>query len=149
MRTIVAVIGVVLVLSGCGHVERSVTKGQVADTLNDLSDRKHLKFRGIGAAPTESKDLTQRRAMSRNAALVNGRLQVLAYLKGVTISGGITVAQAMEIGGEIREQADQLVRGAEEETAEYTSDDGCVVTLRIRRADVDKLAEGEGASGRR
>ena len=142
---IVGVAVVVGMLSACHAARSSLSGGVVRDTWGQVSDKNTIRVRGIGAAPEGVKDLTRRRGRARNAALVAGRYEMLALLKGVMVRGGVNVGGLMEKDSHIREVADRIISGAEEVATEWAKDDGCVVTLEIDRVKVEKMLADTGA----
>ncbi|MBI4707322.1 MAG: hypothetical protein HY761_05300 [Candidatus Omnitrophica bacterium] len=74
---------------------------------------------------------TQRLATSRSAAIVQAQYEMLTIIKGVTLTGGITVAKAMETDSLLSSKIDAEVKGAEIVKTEWTADDGCVVSLKL------------------
>lgn len=119
-------------LAGCSGSKDYVKKGEIKQTLEQESEtKKYFESVGIGAAdPTLTND-TQRRATSRNAAIVQAQYEMLSMLKGVQVAGGITVEKAMETDSRLETQIKEVIKGAEIIKSEWTKDDGCVVTLRL------------------
>lgn len=128
-----------LVASGCTHVPRATQGGRLADMWGAISTKDYIRTRGVGAAPADAKGQTRRRAASRNAALLMARYELLATVRGVKISGGVTIAQLAERDSLIRELANDMVKGGEEVLTEFMADDGAVVTLELRRTTVEHL----------
>ena len=135
-----AVLCVCLVVSGCDE-RKSVIKGRIKDAWGQISDKDYVRVRGIGAIPRGTVGFTNRRGLSRNAALVAARYEMLAVIKGIKVTGGLTVGKLMQKDSQIREVADRIIHGAEEVKAEWAEDDGCIVTLELKRADIEKLVE--------
>lgn len=128
-----------IMVSGCASVPRATDGGRVLDIWSKVSTRDFIRVRGIGATNPTARGLTARRGASRSAALVAARYQLLSVIKGVKLEGGVTVAQLMERDSLVREIADEVVAGGDEVKTEWTSDDGCVVTLELRRSKVERL----------
>ncbi|MCM2303080.1 MAG: hypothetical protein NDJ72_00135 [Elusimicrobia bacterium] len=126
-------------VSGCGGVNRSLAKGEVADVWSKVSDKETVRVRGIGAVAQDAGGTTQRRGLSRNAALVAARYEALALIKGVTVRGGLTVGKLMEKDSHIQEVANRIINGFEEVQTEWAKDDGCVVLLELPRSKLEKL----------
>ncbi len=128
-----------VLLSGCASVPRATSGGKVLDLWGQVSNKAYIRVRGIGATKPTAVGLTARRGASRDAALVAARYQLLSVIKGVKLEGGITMAQLMEKDSLIREIADEVVSGGDEVKTEWLADDGCVVTLELRRSKVERL----------
>lgn len=130
-----------LSISGCTHVPRATQHGRVLDIWSGISTKDVIRVRGIGEVSPKAKGQTARRASSRNAALVGARYQLLSMIKGVKLEGGVTVAQLIEQDSLIREIANDVVQGGEEVLVEWLSDDAAVVTLELKRSNVDRLIQ--------
>ncbi len=140
MKTMTAVMLLaVLALSGCGGNERALSKGSIRDTWESQSDKTFIRVRGIGVAPDWATGDTKRKGLAHNAALVSARYELLAVVKGLKIGGGLTIGQLSQTDGVIKETADRIMAGAEEETAEFTVDGGCVVLMRLERSKVESI----------
>ncbi len=129
-----------LVLSGCGG-KAYVKEGEIQKTITQQAESsKYFEALGIGAADATLANTTQRRATSRDAAIVQAQYEMLSYVKGVQLEGGITVEKAMETDSKIETYLKEVIKGAEIVKSEWTNDDGCVVTLRLEK----KKLEGAG-----
>lgn len=146
----VLAVAVLLLTTGCREEKKALTKGQVKDLWSQVSDKDFIRVRGIGVAPEASRGETRRKGLARNAALVSARYELLQIIKGLKVTGGLTIGQLSQTDGEIKEAADRIMAGAEEEQTEFTSDGGCVVLLRLDRSKVEdivaKTADFEAAA---
>ena len=125
----------VITLSGCGTVANQVKNGRIPNTINQEADRgKYFESIGIGAADPAIPTETQRKALSRDAAIVKAQYEMLTLIEGVKLTGGITVKKAMESDSNIKTEVDAIIKGAEVVKSEFTSDNGCVVTLRLSKS---------------
>jgi hypothetical protein len=119
--------------TGCGG-GGIVKKGKVVDTIEqDSIKRKYFEAIGIAAADPKLPTATQRRALSRDAAIIKAHNELLTMIKGAQLESGQTVE--MSIMGEQRmvETLSHMVKGAEIIKTEFTNDDGAVVTIRLPR----------------
>lgn len=128
-----------VLLGGCASVPRATHGGQLSMIWGSISTKDFLRVRGIGVAKPGAAGSTARRGASRNAALVAARYQLLSVVKGVKLEGGVTVSQLMEKDSLIREIANEVVSGGDEVKTEWLADDGCVVTLELKRSKVEHL----------
>ena len=120
------------VLSACSHNESFVKGGEVKKTIDqDSVQSKYLETIGIGAADSTLTNTTQRRATSRDAAIVQAQYEMLSIVKGIQLEGGITVQKAMETDSKLETTVKDTIRGAQIVKNEWTNDDGCVVTLHL------------------
>jgi hypothetical protein len=127
-------------LFGCSRNKTYVKNGEIDKTINQQAESSHyIEALGIGAADSTLTNTTQRRATSRDAAIVQAQYEMLSYVKGVQLEGGITVEKAMETDSKLESYIKEVIKGAEIVKNEWTNDDGCVVTLRL---DKKKLVDG-------
>ncbi|OGR93354.1 MAG: hypothetical protein A2992_06105 [Elusimicrobia bacterium RIFCSPLOWO2_01_FULL_59_12] len=123
-----------LFLAGCGDNRSYVKGGEIRKTIEqDAVKSKYIETIGIGAADSTLNNNTQRRATSRDAAIVQAQYEMLSIVKGIEVEGGITVQKALETDSRLETKIKETIRGAEVVKTEWTSDDGCVVTLRLDR----------------
>jgi hypothetical protein len=119
-------------LSGCGSNNQFVKNGELERTIVQQQDQKrYIETMGIGAADSSLNNSTQRRATSRDAAIVQAQYEMLSIIRGIELEGGITVQKAMETDSKIESYVKDTIKGAEVVRNEWTKDDGCVVTLRL------------------
>jgi len=135
MKKLIFVAVVAVIAAGCGS---SPDKGTVANTgeierewVEEGITKNYVFARGLGAADQTLENKTQRMATSRNASIVNAQYNMLAFLKGVNLEGGITVEKAIETDSVLATKIDAVIKGAQVVRTEWTSDDGCVVVLRL------------------
>ncbi len=134
----------VAALAACAGPASRLKDGRVEGTIDQNPERgSYYEAIGIGAADPALATDTQRKAVARDAAVVKAQHELLSMLKGVGLSGSITVAQAMEQDSEITARLDETIRGARIVKSEFTSDDGCVVTLRLAKRDFARLMAEE------
>lgn len=125
-------------MAACG--KNYVKGGKVQDTLAQDPDKgKFIEALGIGAADPALPTATQRRALSRDAAIVKSQYEMLSMVKGVEIEGGITVSRAMETDSTLEARLKESIRGAEIVKTEFTKDDGAVVTLRVPKKRLESM----------
>jgi len=135
MKKLIFVAMVAVIAAGCGS---SPDKGTVASTgeierewVEEGITKNYVFARGIGAADQTLENKTQRMATSRNASIVNGQYNMLSFLKGVNLEGGITVEKAIETDSVLATKIDSVIKGAQVVRTEWTADDGCVIVLRL------------------
>lgn len=128
------------VLSGCSGVPDRVHKGQVDTVINQQPDTpRYLVTIGIGGSDPSLTSDTQRKALARDAAIVKAQYEMLSMIKGVTLKGGITVERAIETDSQLEASLFAAIRGAEVVKSEFTSDNGCVVTLRMPKSRLERM----------
>ena len=130
-------------VTGCAHNAQSRVKdGEIAKTIDlEQNKKNYIEVVGIGGADASLTNSTQRKATSRNAAVVDAQYRLLSMVKGLRVTGGITVEKAIETDSKLQTIIDAELKGAEEVKYEWTSDDGCLVTMRI---DKNRLAKMMG-----
>lgn len=125
-------VAAVSLLVGCGGNKSYVKKGEIDRTLEqEAVQKKYLEAIGIGAADSTLTNSTQRRATSRNAAIVAAQYEMLSMIKGIDLEGGIRVERAVETDSVLQTKISAAIKGAEIIKSEWTNDDGCLVTLRL------------------
>ncbi len=135
-----AAAGTLLALTACSGVQSRVKNGEVENVINQMPDRSgYLEAIGIGASDPTLATETQRRALARDAAIVKAQYELLSMAKGVELDGGVTVKQALESDSRLQAKLDEVIRGAEILKSEFTSDNGCVVTMRLPKSRLKKL----------
>jgi len=127
-------------LAGCGPKNNTyVKKGEISQTINQDEEKKHyIETIGIGAADSTLTNSTQRKATSRDAAIVQAQYEMLSIIKGLELEGGITVQKAMETDSQIETNMKATIKGADIVKTEWTNDDGCVVTLRLNKKHLEE-----------
>ena len=90
-----------------------------------------------GAADSSLENSTQRKATSRNAAIVAAQYEMLSYVKGIELEGGIRVERAIETDSVLQTKIDASIKRSEIIKTEWTNDDGCVVTIRLSRKQLE------------
>lgn len=110
-------------VSSSGEIEREWVEEGVT--------KNYIFARGIGAADQTLENKTQKMATSRNAAIVNGQYNMLSFVKGVNLEGGITIEKAIETDSVLATKIDAVIKGAQVVRSEWANDDGCVIVLRL------------------
>jgi hypothetical protein len=137
MKKALAILVFTVAAWGCSSAPNKGTvsdKGDIEREWVEEGVTKNFVFaRGIGAADQTLENKTQRMATSRNASIVNAQYNMLAFVKGVNLEGGITVEKAIETDSVLATKLDAVIKGAQVVRSEWTSDDGCVVVLRLSK----------------
>ena len=128
-------------LAGCeGGVPSRVHKGQVDAVLDQSpTEGDFLVAIGLGGSDPKLQSDTQRKALARDAAIVKAQYEMLSMIKGVTLKGGVRVVDALESDSQLDAQILDAIRGAEIVKSEFTSDNGCVVTLRLPKERLERM----------
>ncbi|MBI4376184.1 MAG: hypothetical protein HY549_07000 [Elusimicrobia bacterium] len=136
------VFGASLLLAGlgCGGVRSRVHEGSVDRVIDQKPVRSaYFEAIGIGASDPALPTETQRKALARDAAIVKAQYEMLSMIKGVALEGGIRVERAIETDSALETRIKEIIQGAEVLKSEFTSDNGCVVTLRLPKSRVESL----------
>ncbi|MBI4051617.1 MAG: hypothetical protein HY400_03840, partial [Elusimicrobia bacterium] len=107
----------------------------------------YIEAIGIGGADPSVTNSTQRRSLSRDAAIVKAQYEILSMIKGLQLTGGITVERAIETDSNLRTSLDAEIKGAEIMKNEWTNDDGCLVTLRLYKKRLNEILGGKLMNG--
>ncbi len=135
MRKITVLIIALFCLGACGsHLKTAVKDGKIAPKFNDtLVDGEYLWVRGFGAAnPSHTSD-SQRRILSREAAIANAYQRATEVLYGANMESDIEIVDAVSQGSSIHTSAQGLLSHMELISTEYLDDGGCSVIMRISR----------------
>ena len=140
MRKLVLLAAAGVFLAACGAKKEYVKKGEINRTLEqEAVQKEYIEAVGIGAADAALTNKTQRMATARNAAIVAAQYEMLSMIKGVELEGGIRVEKAMETDSVLQTKIDEAIKGAEIVKSEFTSDDGCLVTLRLLKKRLQEM----------
>ena len=135
MRLAVLVVLTASLMTGCGAVQSRVQKGVVQTVIDQNPNRRaYIEAIGIGASDPELKSDTQRKSLARDAAIVKAQYEMLSMVKGVELDGGYTVERAIEEDSSLESRLQETIKGAEILKSEFTSDNGCVVTMRLPKS---------------
>ena len=127
-------------LVGCGGVPSKVGReGEIKNTIEMQRNSDYIDAIGIGAADTAIINTTQRRSLSREAAIVRAQHEMLSIIKGIQVAGDVIVEQAITTNSRLKTEIDIVIKGAEIVKSEWTADDGCIATLRLERKRLDKI----------
>jgi len=136
--SIIMIFAIVTIISGCGSGSKYLEDGKVKNTIDQTNELdRYIIAIGLGAPSKDVTETIQRKATSRNAAIVAAQYDLVGRIKGVKIEGGVTIQKAMETDSKISAVVNDSIMGAETTKTEWTADDGCVVTMRV---DKEKLA---------
>ncbi|NNN04410.1 MAG: hypothetical protein HKL90_00780 [Elusimicrobia bacterium] len=123
---------IILLLSACSGPRARLVGGRIPDVLDERPEASaYFEAVGIGASDPALPTETQRRALARDAAIVQAQYELLSMIKGVELDGGYKISRAIEVDSTLETKVNAAVRGAEVLKSEFTSDGGCVVTLRL------------------
>ncbi len=124
-----------IILTGCagGKAVSKVKKGELLKTMDtpEVETSRYIEFDGIGAADQTIQNISQKRSLSEAAGRKIAEEKLLSYLKGQRIDASTTVEQAITTDQKIRGVVDNTIRGVAIVKREWTSDDGCMVTIRL------------------
>ena len=124
----------------CGKTMKSAVKeGKITPTFNDtLLDSDYLWVRGFGAANPAHKSDSQRRILSREAAIAHAYQRATEVLYGANLESHVQIVDAVSVGSTIDTSANGVLKRMELIKTEYLEDDGCAVIMRISRNDLQK-----------
>ena len=120
----------------CAHpMKTAVKEGKIAPSFNDtLLEDDYLWVRGFGAAnPAHTSD-SQRRILSREAAIAHAYQRATEVLYGANLDSHVQIVDAVSVGSTIDSSAQGVMRRMELVSTEYLDDGGCAVIMRIDRA---------------
>ncbi len=124
-------------LSACGGLSSAVKDGAIAPAFNDtLVDDQYLWVRGFGAANPNHKTDSQRRILSREAAIAHAYQRATEVIYGANLESNVQIVDAVSEGSTIHTSATGVLNQMELVSTEYLEDGGCSVVMRISK---DKL----------
>ena len=135
MRKLLALCACVCCLCACaGGLKTAVKDGAIAPSFNDtLLTGDYLWVRGFGAAnPAHTSD-SQRRIMSREAAIAHAYQRATEVLYGSHLEAQVQVVDALSTGSTIESSSEGIVKQMELISTEYLQDGGCAVVMRLAR----------------
>lgn len=135
MKKLLVLCAFVCCLCACtGGLKTAVKDGAIAPSFNDtLLTGDFLWVRGFGAAnPAHTSD-SQRRIMSREAAIAHAYQRATEVLYGTNLEAHIQVVDAVSTGSTIESSSEGLVKQMELVSTEYLEDGGCAVVMRLSR----------------
>lgn len=125
-------------LAACGGgLNSAVKKGEMAPSFADtLVDGKYLWVRGFGAVNPAHTTVSQKRIMSREAAIAHGYQRAAEYIYGAGVMTDVNVKDAVAQDSTINTKVSGLVKAMEIYDTQYMNDDGAAVIMRL---DLKKL----------
>ena len=143
MKKLILLLIVLCGIVACGtHLKSAVKNGQIAPQFNDtLIDGEYLWVRGFGAANPNHKSDSQRRILSREAAIANAYQRATEVLYGTQLQSNIEIVDAVSEGSTIHSSANGLLNQMELISTEYLEDGGCSVIMRISRAQLKEAGQ--------
>lgn len=136
MKKIILLTVCALALAACTPALKTAVKdGAIAPKFNDtLVDADYLWVRGFGAANPKHTTDSQRRIMSREAAIAHAYQRAIEVLYGANLEANVEVVDAVSSGSTISSSANGVINGMELISTEYLDDGGCAVIMRLDRA---------------
>lgn len=134
-KTLFAVCCAACLCACAGGLKTAVKDGAIAPSFNDtLVDADYLWVRGFGAANPNHKTDSQRRIMSREAAVAHAYQRAAEVLYGANLEANVEVVDAVSYGSTISSNTQGVINGMELISTEYLDDGGCTVIMRLDRA---------------
>ena len=120
-------------------LKTAVKQGAIAPSFNDtLLTSDYLWVRGFGAPnPAHSTD-SQRRIMSREAAIAHAYQRATEVLYGANLESHVQVIDAVSTGSSVDTCAQGIIQHMELVSTEYMNDGGCAVIMRLSREQLKK-----------
>ncbi len=137
MKRIVFFFVSILFLAACGGLNSAVKDGAIAPAFNDtLLDDQYLWVRGFGAPNPNHKTDSQKRILSREAAIAHAYQRATEVIYGANLESNIQIVDAISEGSTIHTSSSGVLNHMELVSTEYLEDGGCTVIMRISK---DKL----------
>ena len=124
----------ILTVASGKTMKSAVKEGKIAPTFNDtLLDSDYLWIRGFGAANPNHQTDSQRRILSREAAIAHAYQRATEVLYGANLESHVQIVDAVSAGSTIDTSASGILKRMELVETEYLDDGGCAVIMRISR----------------
>lgn len=138
MKKLTLLLAGLLCLGACsGTLKTAVKDGAIAPRFNDtLTDGEYLWVRGFGAANPNHKTDSQRRILSREAAIAHAYQRAAEVIYGADLESNVQIVDAVSEGSSIHTASSGVLHNMELVSTEYLEDGGCTVIMRIAK---DKL----------
>lgn len=122
-----------LLLCACASgLKTAVKDGAIAPSFADtLVDSHYLWVRGFGAANPNHTSDSQRRIMSREAAIAHAYQRAMEFLYGSNLEANVQVVDAVSAGSSIESSSNGVINQMELISTEYLDDGGCAVIMRL------------------
>ncbi len=140
MKKIMVLLAVIFTLGACtSSLKTAVKQGTIAPAFNDtLLSSDYLWVRGFGAPnPAHTTD-SQRRIMSREAAIAHAYQRASEVLYGANLESNVQVVDAVSVGSTIDSSSQGIIQNMELISTEYMEDGGCSVIMRLSREQLKK-----------
>ncbi len=135
MKKLAVLLYVCAGLLACSHpIKTAVKDGKIAPSFNDtLWEDDYLWVRGFGAANPQHSSDTQRRILSREAAIAHAYQRATEILYGSNLEAHTQVVDAVSVGSTVDSSTQGLIQRMELIETEYLEDGGCAVIMRLPR----------------
>ena len=140
MKKIYLLFMAVLCLAACTPTLKTAVKnGAIAPSFNDtLLTGDYLWVRGFGAVNPKHQTDSQRRIMSREAAIAHAYQRASEVLFGANLESNVQVIDAVSDTSTIHSSSEGIIRQMELISTEYMEDGGCSVIMRLSREQLNK-----------
>ncbi len=134
-KWLLCVLSIMCVCACSPALKTAVKDGEIAPSFNDtLVDDDYLWVRGFGAANPQHTSDSQRRILSREAAIAHAYQRATEVIYGTNLESHVQIVDAVSVGSTIDSSAQGLMRRMELINTEYLEDGGCAVIMRISRS---------------
>lgn len=123
------------VLAACNHtLKTAVKEGKIAPSFQDtLLDDEYLWVRGFGAVNPNHTTDSQRRILSREAAIAHAYQRATEVLYGTQLDAHVQIVEAVSVSSTVDSSTSGVLRRMELVNTEYMEDGSCTVIMRINR----------------
>jgi hypothetical protein len=141
MKKILALLVCIPLFAACGKTLKSAVKeGKIAPSFNDtLLDDDYLWVRGFGAANPKHQTDSQRRILSREAAIAHAYQRATEVLYGAELQSHVQIVDATTVGSTVDTSATGVLKRMELIQTEYLEDGGCAVIMRLSRSYLQEI----------
>ncbi|MBR3604065.1 MAG: hypothetical protein IKL48_05290 [Elusimicrobiaceae bacterium] len=134
MKKLVLLLTGLFCFAACGGLNSAVKDGAIAPSFNDtLLDEDYLWVRGFGAANPNHKSDSQRRILSREAAIAHAYQRATEVIYGANLQSNVQIVDAVSEGSTIHTSAAGVLSYMELVSTEYLEDGACTVIMRVSK----------------
>ena len=135
MKKLTALLLATMLLGACGApLKTAVKDGKIAPSFTDtLWEEDYLWVRGFGAANPNHTSDSQKRILSREAAIAHAYQRATEVVYGANLDAHVQVVDAVSVGSTIDSSAQGMIQRMELIQTEYLDDGGCAVIMRLPR----------------
>ncbi len=93
----------------------------------------NLYFTGHGRPNPGLENVTQRRSLSRESAIIDGKARIARYIQNMKMDKNLTLSEAMVKDPRLPGKVKMFLSGIQPVKSRWDKDDNCTVTLKMNK----------------